>query len=83
MKDKFDRLVRDAVHKRLGHLANGLVTTQFEMVGDKIIYRADVDPSPEVVMLDGVAYERQGKSIWGIPTADLPKFRARRANEMK
>lgn len=83
VKDKFDRMVRDQVHNRLGHSANSLLTTQFEQAGDKIIYRVDIDPSPEVVMLDGVAYERQGKSNWAIPAAELPKFRARRAKELK
>lgn len=79
VKDKFDRMVRDAVHNRLGHYANGLVSTQFETVGDKVIYRVDVDPSPEVIMLDGIAYERQGKSKWIVPSADLAKFKATRA----
>ncbi len=78
VKDKFDRMVRDAVHNRLGRVANSKISTDFEMVGDKVIYRVDVDPSPEVALVDGVAYERQGKSKWAIPAADLPAFRAQR-----
>lgn len=81
VKDKFDRMVRDNVHNRLGRTANSLIKTEFEEVDGMIIYRVDVDPSPEVVMLDDVAYERQGKSIWTIPEADLPKIRAQRAKQ--
>lgn len=83
VKDKFDRMVRDQVHNRLGHLANSLVSTQFELVGDKVIYRVDVDPSQDVVFLDGLVYERQGKSVYTVPASDLAKFQARRAKEFK
>lgn len=78
VKDKFDRTLRDAVHNRLGRIANSKLSTEFELVGDKWIYRVDVDPSPEVALVDGVAYERQGSSKWPIPAADLPEFRAQR-----
>lgn len=81
VKDKFDRAVRDNVHNRLGRSANALITTDFEKVDGMIIYRVDVDPSPEVVMLDGEAYERQGKSIWKIPEGELDKVRAQRAKQ--
>lgn len=83
MKDKFDRMVRDNVHNRLGRVANSKISTDFEQVGEHIIYRVDVDPSPEVALVDGVAYERQGKSKWPIPAADLPKFKAQRELQVK
>ena len=81
VKDKFDRAVRDAVHNRLGRVANSKISTDFELVGDKIIYRVDVDPSPEVALVDGIAYERQGKSKWPVPMADLQKFKEQRERE--
>lgn len=81
MKDKFDRHIRDAVHNRLGRIANSKLTTDFELVGDKVIYRVDVDPSPEVAMVDGVAYERQGKSKWAVPASDLNQFKAQRQRD--
>ncbi|MCM1522596.1 MAG: ATP-binding protein [Muribaculaceae bacterium] len=83
IKDKFDRMVRDAVHNRLGRVANSKISTDFELVGDKWIYRVDVDPSPEIALVDGVAYERQGKSKWAIPAADLEQFREQREREFK
>lgn len=83
VKDKFDRMVRDAVHNRLGRVANSRISTDFEVVGDKVIYRVDVDPSAEVALVDGVAYERQGKSKWPVPAADLAAFREQRAREFK
>ncbi|MCM1164263.1 MAG: ATP-binding protein [Muribaculaceae bacterium] len=83
VKDKFDRLVRDAVHNRLGRIANSKISTDFELVGNVWIYRVDVDPSPEVALVDGVAYERQGKSKWPIPSADLSTFREQREREFR
>ncbi len=83
VKDKFDRAVRDAVHNRLGRVANSLISTDFEVVGGNVIYRVDVDPSPEVALVDGVAYERQGKSKWPVPATELPKFREQREREFK
>ncbi len=82
VKDKFDRTIRDAIHSRLGRVANGKVSGVFETVGDKIIYRLDIEPSPEVAMVDGVAYERQGTSKWIIPASDIAKFQASRAEEL-
>ncbi len=82
VKDKFDRTIRDAVHSRLGRVANGKISGVFETVGDKVIYRLDMEPSAEVVMLDGVAYERQGTSKWPIPATELSKFQASRAAKL-
>lgn len=74
IKDKFDRKVRDAIHNQLGRVANSLVEGAFETVGDMTIYRLDASPSAEVIMLDGVAYERQGSSKWPIDKAKLAQF---------
>lgn len=79
VKDRFDRRLRDAVHNRMGRVANSKISTEFEVVGDRVIYRVDIDPSSEVALVDGVAYERQGKSKWMIPAADLAKFREQRS----
>lgn len=81
IKDKFDRTVRDAVHNRLGRVANSKISTAFEIVGGKVIYRVDIDPSPEIAFVDGIAYERQGKSKWIIPAEDIEEFRKQRARE--
>lgn len=83
VKDKFDRTLRDAVHNRLGRVANSKISTDFELVGDKWIYRVDVDPSAEVALVDGVAYERQGKSKWAVPASDLAKFREQRERDVR
>lgn len=82
VKDKFDRLIRDAVHSRLGRVANGKISGSFETVGDKVIYRLDIEPSTDVIFVDGVAYERQGTSKWPIPAGEIPKFQATRASEL-
>lgn len=81
VKDKFDRMIRDAVRNRLGRIANGKISGVFENVGEKVIYRLDIEPSSEVVMVDGVAYERQGTSKWPIPQTDLAKFQEERSSE--
>lgn len=62
IKDVFDRRVRDAVFNRLGVLANEKVNGNFEEVDGKWIFRVEVEPCPELIRLDGVAYVRQGRS---------------------
>lgn len=81
VKDKFDRMIRDAVHQRLGRIANGKISGMFETVGDKVIYRLDIEPSHEVAFVDGVAYERQGSSKWPIPSSEIAAFQTDRAKE--
>ncbi|MDE6556529.1 MAG: ATP-binding protein, partial [Duncaniella sp.] len=80
IKDVFDRTVRTDVRLRLGRTANSLINTTFETVANEIIYRIDIDPSPEVVLLDGIAFERQGTSCWPVPATELEKFRLQRKN---
>ncbi len=53
----------------------------FETVGDKVIYRLDIEPSHEVAFVDGVAYERQGSSKWPIPSSEIAAFQTDRAKE--
>lgn len=74
MKDKFDRRFRDAVHNQLGREANARVDGSFETLDSMVIYRVDITPSPEVIYLEGVAYERQGTSAWPVPEGALPQF---------
>ncbi len=81
VKDKFDRTVRDNVRNRLGRVANSRISGSFETIGTKTIYRLDIEPSPEVALVDGVAYERQGSSKWPVPAADLEAFTAARREE--
>ena len=78
IKDKFDRMVRTEIHNRLGRHANSLVNSGFETVADKVIYRLDIEPSNEVVTLDGLVYERQGTSCWTVPPTEIKKFEQQR-----
>lgn len=80
VKDKFDRKVRDAVRTRMGRVANGKISGSFESIGSKIIYRLDIEASPEVALVDGIAYERQGTSKWPVPASELKQFTSERAN---
>ncbi len=78
VKDVFDRKVRDTIHGRLGVVANNLITSSFEEIGGKIIYRVDIDPGDEIVFLKGQAYVRQGTSKHVIPDHALPYFQSQR-----
>lgn len=70
IKDVFDRRVRDAVFNKLGVLANEKIDGKFEQVDGKWIFRVEVEPCPELIRLDGVAYVRQGRSKHPVPKSE-------------
>lgn len=74
IKDVFDRRVRDAVFNRLGVLANEKINGSFEQIDGKWIFRVEVEPCPELIKLDGLAYVRQGRSKHYIPKQEEAAF---------
>jgi predicted HTH transcriptional regulator len=81
IRDIFDRRVRDAVYSMLGVIANNGITSSFEQIDGQWVYKLDVEPSPEIIKLNDVAYVRQGTSKYPIPESKLAAFRKNRDKE--
>ncbi len=81
VRDIFDRRVRDAVYTMLGVIANNRITSSFEQIDGQWVYKLDVEPSPEIIKLNNVAYVRQGTSKYPIPESKLATFRKNRDAE--
>jgi hypothetical protein len=65
----------------LGVIANNRITSSFEQIDGQWVYKLDVEPSPEIIKLNNVAYVRQGTSKYPIPESKLATFRKNRDAE--
>ncbi len=74
-KDKFGLHVRNAIHEHLGQTLGRLITCDWDTEsGDRPVYIINISPSPDLALLDGVAWERQDTSTTIIKEKDIEAF---------
>ena len=81
-RDKFALAVRNAIHDLLGVEAGRYVHCRWdEQSADRPVYVLDIEPSPAVVTVDGVAWERQDSRTIALTAAQLERFRQERKRQ--
>lgn len=81
-RDKFALMVRNAIHDLLGVEAGRYVQCYWdEQSADRPVYVLDITPSPSVVTIDGVAWERQDSRTSELSPAELETFRRDRQRQ--
>ncbi|MBQ9466220.1 MAG: ATP-binding protein [Muribaculaceae bacterium] len=81
-RDKFALMVRNAIYDLLGVEAGRYVHCRWDdQSTDRPVYVLDIEPSPAVVTVDGVAWERQDSRTIELKPTQLERFRQDRKRQ--